>query len=72
MKLLMIMCEASSLSTTDLLRRDVANELSKSKVKGRIGLLRPSMASATQAFIMNLFLPIYHGYKLTKVLKISA
>ena len=65
----MIVCEANSLSTTNLPRRAIAHETSK--VKERIGLLIQSMASATLGFIMSLSLPMYHGCKPTMVLKIN-
>ena len=63
----MIVCETNSLSTTDLLRRAVASETFKEKK--RIGFLLPSMAGATKAFRMSLFLPIYHGYEPTMVVQ---
>ena len=63
------MCETNSLSTTDLLRRAVASETFKEQSEKKIGFLLPSMAGATKAFIMSLFLPIYHGHEPTVVLQ---
>ena len=60
--LLMIVCEANSLNTTDLPRKTVGSETLKEQSE-RKKLL--SMASALKTFIMSLFLPVYHGYKPT-------
>ena len=67
----MIVYEANSLSTTNLLTRAIANKTFKEQSEKIIGILLPSMASAIEAF-MSLFLPIYHSCKPTMVLKINA
>ena len=49
----MIVYEANSLSTTDLLTRAIANKTFKEQSEKIIGILLPSMASVTMVLKIN-------------------
>ena len=69
----MIVCEANSLSTTDLARRAVASENFKEQSETKYWSFTTTYGQChISFFIMSLFLHTYHGYKLTMVLKINA